>query len=83
MVKGMGRMTYEERLRNLGLFSLEERRLRGDITTMFQYLKALQRKWRFHFSNESQAKDNGCKLFLRISGHKRNFFHNVNNQSFQ
>lgn len=39
MIKGLGSLTCEERLRELSLFSLEKRRLRRDLVTMFQYLK--------------------------------------------
>jgi len=65
MIRGQEHLSYEERLRELGLLSLEKRRLQGELIVAFQYLKGaykLEGERLFLRVDSGRTRRNGLKL---------------------
>ncbi|KFP97324.1 hypothetical protein N329_12143, partial [Haliaeetus albicilla] len=77
MIRGLEHLSCVDRLR--GLFSLEKRRLHGDLTAVFQYLKGVYKKAReelFTRACSDRTRGNGFKLKegrFRLAARKKFF----------
>jgi len=58
MITGLEHLSCEDRMKELGLFSLEKRRLQGHLFVAFQYLK---RDYK-HEVDSDRTRENGFKL---------------------
>ena len=65
MIRGLQHLPDKDRLREQRLFSLEKRRLQGDFTAAFQYLKRAYKQegnQLFTWVDSDRTRGNGFKL---------------------
>jgi len=64
MIRGLEHLSYEDRLRELGLFSLEKRRLQGDLRAAASAWRGYRKDGEGLFTRvrSDRTKGNGSKL---------------------
>ncbi len=85
MIPSLKNKSYDDRLKELNLFPLKQRRLRGDLIQVFKIIKGIDNmdcsKY-FTIDTLNYTRGNGCKIVGKsFSSHesKNNFFHRTVN----
>ncbi|CAM5121826.1 unnamed protein product [Eretmochelys imbricata] len=68
MIRGMENLPCERRLKELGLFSLTKRRLRGDMIALYKYIRGIntgEGEELFKLSTNVHTRTNGYELVIR------------------
>ena len=66
LIPGLARLSYEERLKETGLDTLEKRRLRGDMIEMFKIMKGRDKISADElFSRVGSDQTRGCSLRVK------------------
>ena len=68
MINRLEYFPYEEKWRELGLFSLEKRRLWGNFIAAFQYVKGAYKKMKSYFLHEQVVIGQGGMVLKKLRG---------------
>ena len=66
-------MSYDQRLAQLGLTSLKDRRVRGELIQMFKIMKRLEVvEWEKDFNIKERRRGYNLSYYNRVGSHEKN-----------